>query len=644
MKKLTINTIRIQNFKGIKDFSIDPAGNDISVFGENGTGKTTLADAFSWLLFGKDSKDKADFQIKPVDQAGYEIHNLETIVEADLYLSGKAIRLKKVFAEKYTKKRGTAVSEFTGHSTDHFIDDVPVQKKDFDAKVSEIIDTKIFKIVTSPYGFASLPWTDRRAIILEMCGAMSDSDIINSGPGLSSLAAVLTDCSIDDHKKKVKARQAKINEELKQIPARISENLEASKNAVEPDGKEKTVLESALEENKEKLRTLRSNEAVSQKQIRINEIKGEIQAAKNNASMKLAESRKPVQDEINRLNVSLSSKKHDIQVLKDGIARDQKRVAVLAQAIDAARAKWYAEDGKNPEIKDTCPTCSQPLPEDQIQAAQDKFNIQKSERLAAISKEGKDSRQMHDKLLIDIQEAQAKAEAIEKEIETINVSIKALGEKVSIDTMPEVPEALQKELAALEMEISALKNGSMVQEQHIVEEISGLNLKMSAHLSAVATWDAAKKSFARIDELSAQEKTLAAEYERLESELFLIEKFIVKKVESMEDAINSKFKVARFKMFNQQINGGIEECCEICCGGVPFDRALNTGARLNTGLDIINTLSEHFGFEAPIFIDNAESCTDIIKANSQTIKLYVKQGVMELSVSLGADSKKDKAA
>jgi hypothetical protein len=127
----------------------------------------------------------------------------------------------------------------------------------------------------------------------------------------------------------------------------------------------------------------------------------------------------------------------------------------------------------------------------------------------------------------------------------------------------------------------------------------------------------------RIEELKIDEKKLSAEYEKLESELYLIEQFIKTKVSLLTDRINAKFEVVRFKLFNILINGGIEDCCEITVGGVPFNSGLNNGARINAGLEIVRVMQEHYKLKAPVFADNAEAVNNLVDVGCQMIRLYV---------------------
>ncbi|MFH1743771.1 MAG: ATP-binding protein, partial [bacterium] len=152
----------IQNFKGIKGFMFEPNGKNANLYGDNATGKTTIADAFSWLLFGKDSAGQAVFAIKPLDADNNEIHNLETSVEGKFEIQGKTVALRKVFKEKWTKPRGKAKAEFSGHTTDHYVDGVPVTAGEYKQRVGEIGDEELFKILTDPSYFnEGLHWEKR---------------------------------------------------------------------------------------------------------------------------------------------------------------------------------------------------------------------------------------------------------------------------------------------------------------------------------------------------------------------------------------------------------------------------------------------------------------------------------------------------
>jgi hypothetical protein len=177
----------------------------------------------------------------------------------------------------------------------------------------------------------------------------------------------------------------------------------------------------------------------------------------------------------------------------------------------------------------------------------------------------------------------------------------------------------------IETEIRELKEASEQSIQSIYGEVAELKMKRDQLQGELGKFIVADQSQKRIDELKAQERVLGAEFEKLEGELYLTEEFIRTKVNLLEERINSKFKYVTFQLFDQQINGGLTETCQTLFNGVPYDKGLNNAARINSGLDIINTLSEHYGFSAPIFVDNAEAVTKLIDTKSQVISLVVSE-------------------
>lgn len=284
-KEITLLKLTLRNFKGIRDYVLNPDEANVSVFGDNAAGKTTLFDAFVWLLFDKDSQNKKDFEIKTLDAAGKVFHKLEHEVEGVLVVNGKRITLRKVFAEKWSKKRGSATEEFSGHTTDYFINGVPAKKAEYDEAVNGIVNENIFKLLTNPMFFnEQLKWQERRKILLEVCGDVADSEVIESNKSLASLPAILGDRSIEDHRKVIAARRSKINEELEKIPIRIDE---VYRSMPQPDG-EKTAIEERIklisrqiEDKQAELTRLQSGGEIAVKEKRQHELEGELLQLKN---------------------------------------------------------------------------------------------------------------------------------------------------------------------------------------------------------------------------------------------------------------------------------------------------------------------------------------------------------------------------
>lgn len=206
--------------------------------------------------------------------------------------------------------------------------------------------------------------------------------------------------------------------------------------------------------------------------------------------------------------------------------------------------------------------------------------------------------------------------------------------EASIAPLSENPLYLAKieELEKINNEIQSDEQETSGAVQTINEQIKEKKQEMKLVLNDLLCIDKAKQALKRIEELKEEERKMADDYNEVEQQSFLIEEFIRTKMNLMEERINSKFKYARFKLFEEQVNGGLTETCETLYEGVPYSKGLNNAARINVGLDIINTLNEHYGISAPIFVDNSEAVTNLIDVNAQVISLIVSKQDKELRV------------
>lgn len=648
-KQLRLLSLSLKNFKGVKQFVLDIRGENAKVFGDNATGKTTLFDAFIWLLFDKDSQNKKDFAIKTLVN-GKEVHMLEHEVEGVFLLDGRTITLRKVYAEKWTQKRGSAKSEFSGHTTNYFIDGVPSKLKDYKALVDSIVHEDIFKLLTSPAYFnEQVKWQDRRKTLLEICGDISDDEVIASDSSLAKLPTILQGRSIENHRKVIASRRSEINKELDKIPVRIDE---IQRSLPELHGLNKQELEAEIvslnaeiDEKMTLISSIRNGKAISEKQMAIQQIEMELidikRAHEGDSKDLIYQKKARIQEE--QSNISLLTSKLDN--LKNQKRHNDENLKAIEANLAALRQEWHEVNNQAFIHNDACecPACGQAIPEEQLEAAREKallqFNLQKSQKLETINGKGKQGKERKDAILHE-------NEKLATEYEKVNGQIKAKQELLtklqtelsqlegSIIDITENPAYIVKlqEKQNITAEIQQLREMSQQSIQEIQLEIIQLKQKRDQLQGEVGKFILVDQSTKRIEELEKQERDLAAEFEKLEQELYLTEEFIRTKVNLLEAKINSKFKFARFNLFKQNINGGLEEICETTYQGVPYGSGLNNAAKINVGLDIINTLSEYYGFSAPIFIDNAEAVTKFIDTDAQVISLVVSEADKALRV------------
>ena len=650
---MKILNLTLQNFKGIRYFSLDTQGKDVNIYGNNATGKTSLFDAYTWSLFGKDSLNRADFEIKTLQPNGEPEHGLDHVAELILENEdGSYLSLKKVYKEVWTKKRGSATAEFTGHTTDHFIDGVPVQKKEFDAKIADIANERIFRLLSDPRYFNEvLSKQERREILFDICGDVTDDEVIVSNPRLSKLSEVVGNRTLEQHRKVIQARKSEINRELEKIPVRIDEaerNLPRIDDIANPDALPDDIekLREELRAKQEELAQVRAGGQVAEKTKELRMIEAQIVDLKNKHRQALDEKVGEKRRELLKVQNEFYRLKGDIEAKNRTIQSNESEIKSLDEKMETLRRGWHIENDMVFEFEqsETCPTCGQPLPQEQLQEAREKalaqFNKAKAEKLEAISAEGKKLKDMKAAMeenlayvRCELEKATAELAGLEKKEAALKEDIDAIMRGAEpVESTAEYYQ-LNAKYRELQDEIRKIEADNSLAITAIQKEIDTLADAITALEQAAARLEARKNGLQRIEDLKAEERRLAAEYEELERQLYLTEEFIRTKVQMLEDKINSKFQMARFKLFDVQVNGALVECCETTYNGVPYSN-LNNGARLNIGLDIINTLAEHFGFAPPVWLDNAESVTDILPTKGQQIRLIVSATDKKLRVEL----------
>ncbi len=633
--------LKLKNFKGVKGMELKANGENLKIYGDNATGKTTIFDAFTYLLFDTDSKNKTEFGIKTWDRDGNVLHHLDHEVEGKFSVDGEIIELKKVYREKWVKRRGAIDRTFDGHETDHFVDGVPVTKTEYNNKIAEIAPEKQFRLLTSPTYFnEQLHWEERRQILLEVCGDVTDEDVIKSNDKLTDLPAILGKRSLEEQRRVIASRRAEINKELDRLPIRIDEvrrglpDISAIKN---PDviEKELKVLSNKKMVKESLLADLLNGGNTGEIRKNIAELEAQMLTIETEYKREFAKKVGEIDANLKGCQANVQDTRRAISVRKVDLEHGQKLIKTLEDDIVALRDKWHEINGQQLElcVDESCPTCGQDLPAERVQEARDKavadFNAAKAQKLADINANGKARRG-------ELEKAQSSIKDLEKEIAELEANLDLLTEdnaslqadlakvKATFEDYKEQDDyrkfvtekdKLQKQLDGEQVDVTDDK-------ERIEAEIKTLDEAADAIRKAKANLETHEKGQKRIAELELEQKKLSAEFETLEEQLYLIEEFIRTKVNLLTDKINSKFKIARFKLFEEQVNGAIKEVCETTLKGVPWSD-LNTGGAINIGLDTINTLAEHYGFTPPVFIDNAEAVTELIPVKGQLISLIV---------------------
>jgi len=642
---MVLRKLTLTNFQGIRNLSLDFEGKSASIYGDNGTGKTTVYNALTWLLFDKASTGAKGFSPKTRGKDG-ELHNLEHSVEGEFDADGRFVVLKKTFKEVYKKKRGSAKEEFTGHSVDYEIDGVPAKEKEFSSRVVEFCggDMDKIRILTMPDWFPEqMAWEDRRKTLLEMCGNFSEDDVIRSNDELSDLPMVLAMSggadrryTVEEYRKIATAKRSEINRQLQEIPARIDEAERVIGDANNVDVSK--VEEEIATLNKQYQEALQ--EKVSVYDAGIEQCKAKIQEIRERQSQARVRYVNANSARIEEIDKKLFDARQTVAKLRVNSMQAEAEAKVLKGQLDSMRAlrerlvdeyKAVSQESWD-DSNAICPTCGRELPEDKVAFMREEFLLKKSQKLEEINTRGKQEASKE-----KIAEIEAKLTCLEEAVRASDDAIKLANEAVEslmAEKGKEIPFEKTNENLSYEAEISTV-SGEMAEVSKnteaktlaLDERIKGITERRDALERAKASVAMAVSAKSRIAELEANERSLGAAFEELEHGLYLCDVYTRTMVDMLNDKINSRFKNVRFRLFQEQINGGLKEDCEVMIPSdtgnmVPYAFA-NNAARLNAGLEIIDTLSKHWGIKMPVVLDNAEAVTHPYKMSGQLIRLVV---------------------
>jgi DNA repair protein SbcC/Rad50 len=579
--------------------------------------------------------------------------------------------LKRIYREKWQKKRGEENAEYTGNETLYYWNEVPMQQKEFQIKLSNILDESFFKLISNTNAFNDLKWQDRRNVLIQMSGELTNEEIAKGNPEFEELIANLTQGkTMEDYQKQIVASVKKAKDDLKAIPTRIDEISKSKPEAfdfenLKEDLKSKSKVLDKLDDDISDLNKGFDSKLESQKKAKVhaNNLKAEIESIEQNARKEANDKMKQDTSVLDKLNSKLKESEASLETANNGITTLNSKVNTLENDINEVETKienkrndWATENAKELNFDENafcCPTCKRDFEASDVQSKktemQTNFKTDKQTKLTTISNQGKSLSEEKTSLenelsalKVRIENGKNLIESIKKEIETTKSEITIESDKINpIDALQEdlVYESLlsmcaeykskKSELETLEAtieEIPAVDNFELVEKRKsLVSEIDTIKSKLQNETQINLVKE-------RIETLQKEENTLSQQIANVEKIQFAIERFEKIKMEALEEKVNAKFKIVKFKMFESQVNGGESPACEILVNGVPFSDA-NTASRINAGIDIISTLCEYYQVSAPIFIDGAESIHDIIGTESQLIRLFVSKSDKSLRVA-----------
>lgn len=629
--KILLKKMRLTNFKGIRNFEINFDEEINEVRGANGTGKTSLFDAFLWLLFGKDSRGKKDFGIKTYDENGEEIHRIEHNVTAVISVDGVDKVLSRTLREKWQTERGKTEEVYKGNETIYEIDNVPLKMSEYTKRISDWIDEDFFKLITNPAEFVSLKTPKQREILMNMAGLGDDMSIATEYGKEAIIAILNSGKSIVDRAKELAKTKSKLRKEMELIPARIDElnrSLNTDVRTVEVINGDITAIKADIDRvtaNIERLKSDGGTSKVRAAEAALEQAKAEYQAK---AYKLKAENDKIIfehKQQIEAVEREIQAAEKNIRGINNDISFSKQQTEKLrAEYVEVRKTEYPAFDDN------VCPCCGRPweaatLAEKRAEYEEKRktYNADRAKRLAGINEKGAKYAQLVKDCETKIDEKQAELGKLKEKLANLNVILPTL-EQTMIQPF-DATEYIQ------DIEAAKQEAGSNVVD---TAELDVLKERLAALETEKAETTAVAKTDVRIKELEADIKAKAQAIADIEREEAVIEDFTRLKIDVLDKAVNDKFKLVKFKLYDHQINGGFTECCTPTISGVPYDD-LNGSSKINAGLDIVNTLQQFYGVQVPVFIDNKERVTAPLKLDCQTIYLSVwddKEAVEDIKV------------
>ena len=641
VKRIALKNLYVENFKGLKKFS-ETFSDRTECFGKNASGKTTLLDSFTWCLFGKDSQGRSDFQIRPVDVNGATIDNTEIIVAVTLAVtddSGESddITLEKHQVQNWVKKRGSQVATFQGNQNKYSIDGYPSTEKDYSAKVSEIIDESLFKLMTDPTAFANLPWKEQRQILVRFVSEVKDADIIALDEvQFAPIKDEVIKVGGDKVREKYAATLKRLKEEQKGYPIRIDET---TRNILEvPDESSLTEQKKEAESELKAIQDERNSASKASKavtDIQSMAMQKRLRMAEIERSTTYEDAKKNGKAQTDANNAMMECRK--VESERDVLANKRSFIEAAIKdnesAMEEIRVKFKAQkESTFPESETICPTCGRPFDADRISEMKSTFDANKRNLVIEMQKKG-------DALWEKIKSQKAELESINKRIAGLTADAEGLNAKweelkenavhpVKTDVMQNAEYAkLHKEANELDRQLASMDNPDSMNDELLKRE-NAAREKLDAISAQYAQIEANRKLCERIEELKAEQMECSQKVADCERIIYLIEQFTKLKMDTLSDRINSHFKKVRFKLFETQINGAIKECCvmQIATNGSYVDYgSANHAGQLLGGLDVIDALGELNQISVPVWVDNAEcfSSDNLPESDSQMILLTV---------------------
>lgn len=629
--KMMIKKLRMQNFKGCEDSTME-FGHRTNIYGRNATGKTTIHDAVMWVLFNKMADGTKPDQIRPHNANGGNIDFVDIIVELTLEIDDLEYTIKKTQKQNWVQHHGSLEKVFEGNENCWEVNGIPKSQMEYRKWLNQMIDEEVFMFTASATAFMKLAMKKRREVLFNLVTDISNADVIAANNELDPVASIIATCTPEEAMKLATKNIRAYNKQLTEIPARIDE---LSKQIVRIDVSDMELQKNELqrqidEAEKQREDALYAVEQASKTTDELMSLQFEKSEIEKRAIDNLNKEKSTVNEEINQIEqdfMQCVSRQNvidfEIKSMSDRVSSIKEDKETLAKEFLEIKAEELAEDSK------VCPTCGQAFPMERQEEIKKDFEKNKTDRLSDINIRGADMKKSIEELEATILEYNKELSEVKNKKIELNRRKTELMEILS--KMPERPDLSDnQEYERICLEISkkeeALKtvNSSTAYRNQLKAQIDMWKQELETVNENLLKADSSMIEN-RIEILKKEQRTIAQKVADAEKNKYLLECFNRAKISMLTDAINSHFKIVKWKLFEKQVNGGYKEVCVPQINGNDYGKGLNTGHMIAAELDITSTLQKINDVSVPIFLDNAESINpeNIPDIDSQLITLNV---------------------
>ena len=605
--------------------------------GQNEVGKSTVKRIILDVLNCHDENDREITGIRPHDENGVEIDDVDIVRAVTFEIDGKAKTLKKVTRQKRNKK-----GEITGSVTDYSINDVPYKMADYNQYINDnMAELGVLPFCLNAMTLLNKSQAEQRLALASYFGTRTDEEICDMFPQFAELKPMFDDGDVDQLKKVCRGKlngtggrngSKGLVKERDEISTRIDtiHSTNEYTDLAELELQKKT-YEPQLKEIEDKLSDY--NKILEDKQKATEDImslKFELSDMERKANADNQKKRMELQLQLDGFNVSIHKTESMIRAGKANVENSERDVRFCTEKLEKVRADWKkAKELAFDESSVNCPMCGQKLPEDKIESMRAEFDERKAKNLKeledkgnALSNDSKEIKQaIEDKkkeivdLEAELKELTEKCDIVAKELKKVPTDVDMTGNS-EYQTLKAKIEEKEKALAD-ENDTSEFIRKLKNERNELLRQVSSVDAKIEL---GVANNKRVDDSIADLEEKRADLNQEIADWER---KLDLLKEFTRKKNELLQADVNKYLDFATAKLFRPLLNGDTEECCDFVYNGEAYVRNLNHGARMLTEVDICRAFQKVASVNFPIIIDDTESVDDwrIPQIDNQLIML-----------------------